>query len=112
MKSQLPTLKNKVGNSYMSKKFETGFLTGRPQIVRQKKKISDLTFLFLFVIISIEREVKKMDTLRKTMTKKAYAEYRKKQRIINNMNTGTRSHKNPKDYSRAREKAEIRKAEF
>ena len=50
-----------------------------------------------------------MDSLRKTMTKKAYAEYRKKQRILN---TGTRSHKNPKDYSRAKEKAEIRKAGF
>lgn len=53
-----------------------------------------------------------MDALKKTMTKKAYAKYRKKQRILNTMNTGTRSHKNSKDYSRAKEKAEIRKAGF
>lgn len=52
---------------------------------------------------------KQWKLLKKQMTKKAYKDLQKKNRVLVNFNTGTRSHKSPKDYDRNREKAEIRK---
>jgi len=47
--------------------------------------------------------------IKKQMTNKAYNELQKKNRVLVNFNTGTRSHKSPKDYDRNREKAELRR---
>ena len=40
----------------------------------------------------------------RSMTKKAFAEYNKKKRCLVGMNTGTRTHKSERDYSRQKEK--------
>lgn len=50
-----------------------------------------------------------MEILKKQMTKKDYKDLQKKNRVLVNFNTGTRSHKSPKDYDRNKLKAEIRK---
>ena len=42
------------------------------------------------------------------MTKKAYLEYQKLHRNTSDMNTGTRTHKNVKDYNRQNEKQKIK----
>ena len=47
---------------------------------------------------------------KKSMTKKALAEYNKAQRSVVLMNTGTRTHKSAKDYNRQQIKHELRKA--
>ena len=38
--------------------------------------------------------------LRRTMTKKAYDKLNRSRRAVNGFNTGTRTHKSAKDYSR------------
>lgn len=50
-----------------------------------------------------------METLKKQMTKKAYKDLQKKNRVSFGFNLGTRSHKSPRDYDRNKLKAEIRR---
>ena len=47
--------------------------------------------------------------LKKTMTKKAFAEYCKSQRNMNGFNTGTISMKSVNDYDRKKEKRNLKK---
>lgn len=53
--------------------------------------------------------MKASDGLKKQMTKKAYNELQKKNRVSFGFNLGTRSHKSPRDYDRNKLKAEIRR---
>jgi hypothetical protein len=46
---------------------------------------------------------------KKSMTKKAFLEFQKSQRVTFGMNTGTRTHKSNKDYNRQKEKLFLKK---
>ena len=50
---------------------------------------------------------KEIIMLKKTMTKKAFKEHQKGKRVFALMNTGTRTHKSDKDYSRSRNTREF-----
>lgn len=56
----------------------------------------------------VKLEKQAIDNMKKSMTKKAYLEYQKLYRNTSNMNTGTRTHKNTKDYNRQNEKQKIK----
>ena len=61
-----------------------------------------------------QREVRKMSKIkaydrRKDMTKKAYRELQKSQRVVNGMNTGTRTMKTAKNPSRQENKKNLKK---
>ena len=61
-----------------------------------------------------QREVRKMSKIkaydrRKDMTKKAYRELQKSQRVVNSMNTGTRTMKTAKNPSRQENKKNLKK---
>lgn len=47
--------------------------------------------------------------MKKSMSKRGLREYHKAQRVVNSMNTGTRTHKTAKDYNRRESKREVRK---
>ncbi len=50
------------------------------------------------------------ELMKKGMSKKALREYYKAQRVVNGMNTGTRTHKTAKDYNRRDNQRVIAKA--
>lgn len=61
-----------------------------------------------------QKEVRKMSKIkaydrRKDMTKKAYKELQKSQRVVNGMNTGTRTMKTAKNPSRQENKKNLQK---
>lgn len=54
----------------------------------------------------IEKEAKIAQ--KKSMSKKAFLEMQKSQRVVFGMNTGTRTHKSNKDYNRQKEKLSLK----
>lgn len=56
----------------------------------------------------LEKQIEK--NRKQSMTKKALAEYNKKQRSMVSMNTGTRTHKSAKDYNRQAQRQATKQA--
>ena len=59
-------------------------------------------------LIKLESEGRKMDNLKKTMTKKEWLNLQKSHRVVNNMNTGTRNMKSAKYPSRQDSKRDLK----